>query len=172
NRLLVWLDQAGGGAGAFHPGPRPASDRAELELTGYLALAPAGPRKTEPTLELPVLRLVSAESQQTTLRLSARPGLALRQLSLRQLGRVPDPRAPAWEQVLAARSAGYGGSFAVRPGPRPKVTVRTRVELRGRELHFTSSVERDAGRSEPGPLTVRLSCPGWLAGGEWSLVEE
>src|SRR5262249_5342360 len=43
---------------------------------------------------------------------------------------------------------------------------------RGRELHFTSSVERDAGRSEPGPLTVRLSCPGWLAGGEWSLVEE
>ena len=101
-RVQVWLERS--------------VDAVKLELTARLT----GPPGKEGTLELPALRLVTAQTQQTTVRRCGRAG----------------PDARAGRQLAAQPDA--GGQCAQRPAPRPSLHHRPAV-LRRR-------VDRPPGR--------------------------
>ena len=95
-RVQVWLERA--------------TDSVKLELTARLTPPPG----KEGILELPGLRVASAQTQQTTLRLSAGSGLTLTAVpnALRNL--TPSVRPDERDSVFVAAQPNYGGTWTVR----------------------------------------------------------
>jgi hypothetical protein len=146
SRLLVWLKKT--------------TSSTRLKLTGWLPLVlpvdknaktPAGP----PRLDLPCFRIPQVKVR-TRLVLQAAPGLALvpqAQSPLRFL--VPEGTPSAIELRYLAQQPGYGGSFAVRPGPAPSADVLTQAGVRGKELTFTATIDYRV-KGELRSLALRL----------------
>ena len=112
NRVLAWLEP-------------PAKGEVKLGLTGWLPLSPGG------RLELPNLRVLSAASQETTIRLIPGGGVALSEAGRSNLAPLP-PSEKGKEPVGAlAYTAGgredYGAAWQVHAGP-PRVA---RLHRRG-----------------------------------------
>jgi hypothetical protein len=151
SRLLVWL--------------RRTTGRTRLELSGWLPLevgpakrpgAPPGPAR----LQLPCLRVPSAQRQQTTVRLVAEPGLALSPQKVRNLTAAGGP-APEQEGVYTTKRtdyahSDYAGEYAVLRGAGPKVRILTRAEVRERQVRFTAALELRPGRGGLRQLRLRL----------------
>src|SRR5262249_41230502 len=128
---------------------------AQLELTGWVPLTgPEGRDKkpgAAPRLDLAVMRPMGVAEVTTRVGLEPAPRLRLVRPGLRQPTRAAGPAGLTYE----ARTPSYGGSFAVEVGPTPKVTTRTRLEARGKDVIFTSTidfVQQGGARA----LTVRL----------------
>jgi hypothetical protein len=131
---------------------RPA-DAVKLELVARLTPPPG----TEGTLDLPALRVATAQTQQTTVHLSAGPSLTLTPIadSLRNL--TPIRQAEERDQVFAASQPSYGGVWTVRPAVcEASAQVLTVVEARDQRLRFTSSVLFRVKRGELRKAHVRL----------------
>ncbi len=161
-RVLAWLDPS-------------AKGDARLELTGWLPLA-AGPR-----LELPAIRIASAASQETTIRLVPAGGVALAEagrLNLTPIGPLTPTPLPPGERgrgegadgALAYTAGGredYGGAWRVQAAP-PRARVYTVAALSNRRFTFVSVVDIDPafGGVEAAEVRVRnwagnvdIKCP-------------
>ncbi len=140
NRVLAWLEP-------------PAKGEVKLGLTGWLPLSPGG------RLELPNLRVLSAASQETTIRLIPGGGVALSEAGRSNLAPLP-PSEKGKEPVGAlAYTAGgredYGAAWQVHAGP-PRVRVYTVAGLSNHRLSFTSVVEVDPSFGGVEALEVRV----------------
>ena len=125
----------------------------KLELTARLLPAPG----KEMILQLPSLRLVSAQKQQTTVRLAPEAGLLLTPVpsTLRNLTRVSRP--DEHEQVYRATQPSYGGSWNIRLARCvASAKVLTFVEARDRRLSFTAAALIQVQRGELRTVRVRL----------------
>jgi hypothetical protein len=137
-RLQVWLERT---TGAAH-----------LEVFGWVALGANG------RLEVPCFRVPAAQTQRTTIRLSAKGGLALASVDRpRNLYPLPDPRASEQELSFVASSPVYRATFDVRPSAASAaVRVLTFVEVRDGNLTFTATADFRARRGELRTVTLRL----------------
>ena len=125
NRLLVWLEKTSGGA--------------KIDITGWLPLA--HPREG-PRLELPCLRLVGSQTQQTTVYVSAGTGSSVTPAGLRNLLPVSGQQASDPERAFTSRQATYGGAFNVRPATTSaEARILTFVEVRDRQVAFTTTID-------------------------------
>ncbi len=146
SRLLVWLDKT--------------SPATRLVLTGWFPLAlpsqkgaktPGGP----PYFDLPCFRIPQAKVR-TRLILRAAPGLDLVPLAKPLLRNLTLEGSPSTSELhYLARQPGYGGSFAVRPGPAPAADVLTQAGVRGKELIFTAIIDYRI-KGELRSLSLRL----------------
>ena len=123
HRVLAWLDPT-------------AKGEATLELTGWLALATAGDGAR---LELPCLHVVSAGSQDTTVRLIPGDQLVLTDISVRNL--APTGAHTGNERTYnAGGRTDYGGVWRVHGGP-GAVNVYTVAGRHDRRLAFAAVVD-------------------------------
>jgi hypothetical protein len=140
-RVQIWLEQG--------------MDTVKLELTARLAPLPG----KEGTLDVPALRLLTAQTQQTTVRLSAGPGLTLTPMadSLRNLTQVGDSPNDERDQVFSTTRSSYGGTWTVQPAVcEAAARVLTVVEARQQRLDFTSTILFHVKRGELRTVWVRL----------------
>ncbi len=141
NRVQVWLKHAG-------------IEKTHLDLSGWLSLVPDNQRQR---LELPTLRVVSARSQQTTVRLTAAPGLAFAPPQPRNLTAQPDAGPAGQELAYQTSNPNYGGNFWVQPAATgPEVRVVTVVEARDGRLTFTAALDYHP-RGDLRTVNIRLS---------------
>jgi hypothetical protein len=141
--------------------------RAELRLGGWLPLPaslppPAVGGKKEGgsgrwRLALPCLRLVSAASQDTEVRVAAAGGLALEPVHLRNLTPASETgrSIPAGTFRYTTPHAFYEAAFALGAA-QAEVRVLTRAEVRDRQLVVTAILDYVASRGELRTVRVRL----------------
>jgi hypothetical protein len=146
DRVLVWLDAASKGEadGAATP----------LQLTGWTPLAPTGPDASR--LDLPNVRLATAATQETTVRLVPGDGVSLSEIG--RPGLAPaEPKAAAGVLAYSAGSRDdYGGAWAVQSGA-ADVRVYTVCGLRDRRLAFVAVVDCKPPHGTAESLIVRVN---------------
>ncbi len=157
DHLVVWLKHG-----------EPAT---RIELTGWLSLTPtaAGARFDLPRLSVPGARTTTA------VRLIPQGGLTLEPIALHQLtplsatpeGRGPflmgidlsRPKTPARTGVdsFGVAGADYSGAWLARPTTsQPTVQIATLLDVRDKQLTFTTTIDIRLLRHEARTLTVRL----------------
>ena len=139
DRVLAWLDPS-------------AKGEATVEWTGWLPLAAGGDGAR---LELPCLRVTSAGSQETTVRVIPGDQLALTERSLRNLTAVVAGRPKNGREYTAGDRTDYGGAWLVHVGP-AAVRVYTVAGMHDRKLAFTAVVECQPARGDVQALSVRV----------------
>ena len=125
----------------------------KLELTARLTPPPG----KEATLELPNLRLLSAQTQLTTVSIAASTSVTLTPVlnSLRNL--TPAPQLVPLERVFVASQTYYGGLWNVRPAMCvASAKVLTVLSAQARRLSFKSTVAIQVQRGELRSLRLRL----------------
>jgi hypothetical protein len=125
DRVLVWLEPPGKSEGKGAEAP-------SLQMTGWLPLS-SGPNGM--SLEMPCLRLSSAETQETTVRLIVGNELSLTEVGVRNLTAV-DPME-AGKIYTAGDKTDYGGAWRIHTGP-AEVHIVTIAGMRERKLTFTA----------------------------------
>jgi hypothetical protein len=143
-RVQIWLEKT--------------TDAVKLEMTCRLTSAPG----KDGLLELPTLRIVPAQTQQTTVRISTDSGLILSPVpnTLRNLTTVSRP--DEHDLVMTAAQSSYGGTWSIRPAAcEASARMLTVVEARDRRLHFAATVLFNVRRGEL--RTVRLRLRDWHA---------
>ena len=139
DRVLAWLEPT-------------AKGEATVEWTGWLPLATGGDGVR---LELPCLRVTSAESQDTTVHVIPGDQLALTERGLRNLTGVDAGRTKNEREYTAGGRTDYGGSWRVHTG-QAAVRVYTVAGMRDRKLVFTAVVECQPARGDVQALSVRV----------------
>ena len=141
NRLLVWLEKTSGSA--------------KLEIFGWLPLAQP---MDGPNLELPCLRLLGAQTQQTTMPSS--PALAPggdAVAACADLLPLPGQQPGDPELVYTSKQATYDGTFVVRPAAASAdVQILTFVEVVDRQVRFTTTIDYRIKRGELRTVQIRL----------------
>ncbi len=142
-QVLVWL-------GSTARGENKADVAAPIQLNGWFPLS-GGPDGAH--LEMPNLRLASAESQETTVRFIAGNELSLTPLTLRNMA----PFGPTGDQsdYTAGARTDYGGTWQVHAGP-AEVHVATVAAMRDRKLTFTAVVDCQPAYGNVQSLAVRV----------------
>lgn len=151
SRVQVWLQRSGAAA--------------EVHLTGWLAL-PAPRTRNEAgqavfestTFALPSIRLASGD-QQTVVRLSAGPGLALKPQQLENLQSPPGlrPSDQELEYLVAGPNPVYRGVFEVHSAvARTDVQVLTLFEVRDQAVTFLTSIDCRVLQGSLRALTIHL----------------
>jgi hypothetical protein len=141
NRLQIWLERS--------------VKETRVELFGWLPLAADNHRLR---LELPNLRVVGAQAQQTTVRLNVGGAVGFAQTQPRNLTAPAEPTPGDQELVYQTDLLNYGGAFFVNPATAgPDVQVLTVVEVRDGRLAFTSTVDYQARAGELRTVNIRLS---------------
>ncbi len=141
--MSAWLDAPIKGEGK-------ESAASPLQLTGWFPLS--GPPDAM-RLELPCLRLSSAPSQETTVRLIAGNELSLTEAGLRNLTPV-DP-AKAGTVYTAGGKTDYGGTWQTHTGP-AEVHIVTIAGMRDRKLTFAAVVDCRPAQGNVQSLAVRV----------------
>jgi hypothetical protein len=125
NRLLVWLDKT--------------RNETKLQMTGWLPLAQP---KDGPRFDLPCLRLLGAQTQQTTVHVVARGGLAVRPAELRNLLSLSEQQGAETEWAFTSKQPSYGGSFSVhQAAASADVRTLTFLEVEKRQVKFTTTIQ-------------------------------
>ncbi len=137
--MLAWLEPT-------------AKGEATVEWTGWLPLATGGDGVR---LELPCLRVTSAESQDTTVHVIPGDQLALTERGLRNLTGVDAGRTKNEREYTAGGRTDYGGSWRVHTG-QAAVRVYTVAGMRDRKLVFTAVVECQPAHGDVQALSVRV----------------
>ena len=141
--MLTWLDAPIKSEGK-------ESAESPLQLTGWFPLS--GPPDAM-RLELPCLRLSSAPTQDTTVRLIAGNELSLTEAGLHNLAPV-DP-AKAGTVYTAGGKTDYGGAWQTHTGP-AAVHIVTIAGMRDRKLTFTAVVDCRPAQGNVQTLAVRV----------------
>jgi hypothetical protein len=151
SRIQVWFQQA--------------VDATDVQLSGWLPVDErkngqegTGKELQGPTLfNLPCLRLPSATTQTSTVRIGPAPGLGLAHARLRNLLPLPDAGGANQEHAYLARESEYGGTLEVSPLPGQLETrMLTTAERRERQITFVVAVDVRTLQGEPRDLVLRL----------------
>jgi hypothetical protein len=152
SHLQVWFQQA--------------VEVTDIQWSGWFPLPDATgkgeAKEKKPALtipfELPCVRLLSAVSQTSTVRIAFPPGLALGHAHLHNLISLPEASAPNQEHAYLAREGDYGGTFLIRPlEEQLEARLLTTAELRDRQVTFVVTVDVRAPQGEPRRLSLRLN---------------
>jgi hypothetical protein len=155
--LLSW-NQTGSRVQAWLDGPRRG---ARVQWSGWYkkarpATAPAVP-ESPVEFRLPCLRLLSASSVESWVRLAGTTGLTLEPTEHEALIPLPDPRVTPADLGYYTKEPRYGETFRVhQPMSLADARVLTLAEIQGRQLVVTAVVDYQARRGPPRTITVEL----------------
>jgi hypothetical protein len=144
SRIQVWLQPSSAG---------PALETL-LELNGWMAAPPAGPKHA---FKLPQVHIIGATSQWTFVRVAAERGLALEPTELQNLWPLPDSRSSPSNRSYLSKEASYRATFEVHPATSDvEVRLLTLAELEARDLSFTTLLDFRVKDGELRTFTVHL----------------
>lgn len=142
SRVQIWLQRS--------VSDEPA--RTTFRLTGWMPRVP-----DKPQLSLPGFRIVDVGEQKTTVQVTAAERLAIAPTKLRNLTGVAGSGVPGQEWTYTTNAADFGGEFRTDPAEvEADVRLLTFVEVRGREIRFTTSLEAHVRQGYLQAITVRL----------------
>jgi hypothetical protein len=142
DRVLVWLDPSSKGEGK--------DGAAALQLTGWFPLSGTADAMR---LELPSFRLISAQAQDTTVRLIAGNEVSLTEVGVHNL--TPANPAAVGTAYTAGAMTDYGGTWQTHTG-RTDVHIVTIAAMHDRKLTFTAVVDCKAAHGAIQSLAVRV----------------